>query len=340
MKPRITRPAFLVLLAALMLAACTDGGGGGDQGSSLTVYSGRGEEYVAELFTRFEEESDIDLEVRYGDSAEMAATLLEEGDASPADVFFSQDAGSLGAVAEAGLFRPLPKETLRRVDKRFRSPEGLWVGTSGRARVVAYNTDLLSNEDLPDSIFGFTDPKWKGRFGFPPTNSSFQAFVAGMILTEGEDRTRDFLEGLAANDPHLYDDNAATTRAVAAGEIEAGFVNHYYIYEVAQEDGEIPVANHFFTGGDPGSLVNVAGAGILESSDQVEEAEELLDYLTGEPGQTYFSSEVWEYPVAHRYPAPIQLVPLGEIESPDIDLSDLGGSLEPALELLAEVGLL
>jgi iron(III) transport system substrate-binding protein len=336
--------AASALVMILVLGACGDDatspGGPDDEGSSLTVYSGREEEFVGPLFEQFEADTGISLDVRYGDSAELAATIMEEGDSSPADVFLSQDAGSLGAVADEGLFSELDQAILDRVDERFRSAEGLWVGTSGRGRVAAFNTEKLSDEDLPDSIFGFTDPEWKGRIGFPPTNSSFQAFVAGMIATEGEDATRSFLEDLVANDPKLYEDNGATTRAIAAGEIEVGFVNHYYRFEVAAEDGEIPVDNHFFTGGDPGALVNAAGAGILATTKDAEASEELIDYLTGEEGQTYFSEETWEYPVVPGYEPSVDLVPLEEIESPDIDLSDLAGTLEPALDLLAEVGLL
>jgi iron(III) transport system substrate-binding protein len=336
-------------VALLMLgSACGDGGagtqttdaGGETEEITLTVYSGRDEEFVGALLEQFTEDEGIELDVRYGDSAELAATILEEGDASPADVFLSQDAGSLGAVAEAGLFTELDEGVLERVDERFRSPDGLWVGTSGRARVAAYNTEALSESDLPDSILGFADPSWKGRIGFAPTNSSFQAFVAGMIETEGEDATRTFLEGIVANEPKTYEDNSSTVRAVADGEIDAGFVNHYYIYEVAAEDGDIPVANHFFVDGDPGALVNTAGVGILATSDATDAAATLVDYLTGDEGQTYFAEETYEYPVVDGVEPREDLVPLEEIESPQLDLSDLAGTLEPALNMLAEVGLL
>lgn len=335
-----------VLGIALLATACGDDAPAAPPGSeaegegTVTVYSGRDEEFVGALFDQFEADTGIALDVRYGDSAELAATILEEGDSSPADVFLSQDAGSLGAIGAEGLFTELPSDIIDRVDERFRSEDGLWVGTSGRGRVAAYNTDKLSDEDLPDSILGFTDPEWKGRIGFPPTNSSFQAFVAAMIELEGEDATRTFLEGLVANEPELYEDNGSTVRAIAAGDVEVGFVNHYYIYEVAAEDGEIPVANHFFTAGDPGALVNSAGAGILATSANPEGAQTLIEYLTGEEGQTYFSTETWEYPVVAGYEPSVDLVPLDEIESPDIDLSDLAGTIEPALDLLAEVGLL
>lgn len=347
MEPRwMRRLGALLVLSALMLAGCASeeeppsGTPDGEEPAPITVYSGREEEFIGPLFEQFEADTGIELDVRYGDSAELAATILEEGDSTPADVFVSQDAGSLGAVAQEGLFAHVDASILDRVDPRFRSSKGLWVGISGRARVAAYNTNELEAKEMPASILEFTDPKWKGRIGFAPTNGSFQAFVAAMIATQGEAETMKFLEGLAANDPKLYEDNSSTVRGVAAGEIEVGFVNHYYIYEVSAEDGDIPVANHFFEGGDPGALVNSAGAGVLAATDAAESGTALLDYLTGDEGQKYFSEETFEYPVVAGFDPSEDLVPLAEIESPDVDLSDLGGTLEPALKLLAEVGLL
>ncbi len=347
MTPRSKRWVGIALLASVLTTmACaadetdTAAPGADEEETTITVYSGREEEFIGPLFEQFEKDTGIGLDVRYGDSAELAATILEEGDSTPADVFVSQDAGSLGAVAEQGLFADIDQALLDRVDPRFRSRNGLWVGISGRARVAAYNTDELKASDLPASILDFTDPKWKGKIGFPPTNGSFQAFVAAMISAHGEGKTKIFLEALAANDPKLYEDNSSTVRGVAAGEIEVGFVNHYYIFEVSAEDGDIPVANHFFEGGDPGALVNSAGAGILAASADPESGTVLLDYLTGDAGQTYFSEETFEYPVVAGFEPSEELVPLSEIESPDVDLSDLGGTLEPALMLLAEVGLL
>jgi iron(III) transport system substrate-binding protein len=345
MNERLTGPKWLAALVPVILiaSACGESGPGdgsaGEGEDALTVYSGRSEEFIGPLLQRFQQGEGIRLEVRYGDSAELAATIIEEGTNSPADVFISQDAGSLGAVAEAGLFAPIDETVWNRVDQRFRSPEGLWVGLSGRARVAAYNTEELSEDDLPDSILAFTDPQWKGRIGFPPTNGSFQAFVAAMILTEGEDATRQFLEGLVANDPVLFEDNSSTVRAVASSEIQVGFVNHYYKYEIEAEEGPIPVENHFFTEGDPGALVNAAGSGVLASSDQQDAATRLLDYMTSDVGQTYFAEETFEYPVVAGHESGVDLVPLEQIQSPAIDLSDLGGALEPALKLLADVGL-
>jgi iron(III) transport system substrate-binding protein len=337
---------FLALGAALALVAAScgdDGGASGspEEGGSLTVYSGREEEFVAPLFEQFEADTGVQVDVRYGDSAELAATITEEGDASPADVFFSQDAGSLGAVAEAGLFSEIEAGVLDRVEERFRSPEGLWVGTSGRGRVAVYNTELLKASELPDSILEFADPRWNGRIGLPPTNSSFQAHVAAMMLTIGEDATQEWLEGLMANGVRFYEDNGATTRAVAAGEIEVGLVNHYYKFEVEAEDGSLPIANHYFESGDPGSFVNTAGVGILASAEHADAARRFVDYVTGEVGQGWVASDTWEYPVAPGYEPSVDILAISRFVGPEsqVDLSDLGPALPGALQLLAEVGM-
>ena len=355
MMVRRTKVPFVVVLLALsvLLAACTDdpttepadqtdgaSTGAPEAGGTITVYSGRDEEFVGSLFEDFTAETGVEVDVRYGDSAELAATILEEGDASPADVFFAQDAGSLGAVAEGGLFSEIPQEIVDRVEPRFRSDDNLWVGTSARGRVLVYNTDALSEDDLPDSIVDLTDPSWKGRIGLPPTNSSFQAHVAAMIETEGTDATRAWLEGIMANDPVFYEDNGATTRAVGAGEIDAGLVNHYYKYEVEAEDGELPIEIHYFAAGDPGAFVNTAGVGILASAANPEGAQAFVDYLTGDPGQTWVSEDSWEYPVVAGYEPSVDLLPLSEFQGPEVDLSTLGARLPEALDLLAQVGMI
>ena len=311
---------------------------GGEEisGEGLVVYSGRNEELVGPIIERFEEESGIDVEVRYGDTAELAATILEEGQNSPADVFFSQDAGALGAVADEGILSPLPEDALSQVEERFRDPNGEWVGVSGRARVVAYNTEALSEEELPSSILDFTDPEWNGRIGWAPTNGSFQAFVTALRVIEGEDVAREWLEGVQANDPRRYDNNLAILEGVASGEIEVGFVNHYYLFQLQEESGgDVPAANYYFQNGDPGSLVNVAGIGILSTADNTPEAQEFLEFMLSEEAQSYFADETFEYPLIEGVPINEDLVPLSEIETPNVDLSNLD-DLQGTLDLLRE----
>jgi len=307
---------------------------------NLIVYSGRTEDLVGPLMEQFEERSGIDVRVRYGDTAELAATILEEGENSPADLFFAQDPGALGALAEEGRLRPLPQGILDRVGERFRSPEGLWVGTSGRARVVAYNTEELDPSELPDSIYGFTDPEWEGRIGWAPTNGSFQAFVTALRVLEGEERARAWLEGIQANDPSVYPDNSSIVQAVGAGEVDVGFVNHYYVFRAIEEQGEgFPARNYFLKDGDPGALVLAAGAGVLDTAENPEAAREFIRYLLSEEAQQYFADETFEYPLIEGVEPAEGLPPLSEIESPRIDLSDLS-DLEGTLELLQETGVL
>jgi iron(III) transport system substrate-binding protein len=305
------------------------------------VYSGREEEIVEPLFEDFEAATGIDVQARFGDSAELAATLLEEGDNSPADVFFAQDAGALGAVAAQGLLAELPEGVLERVDARFRDPGGRWVGTSGRARVIAYNTDLVAESDLPGEVSGLTDPAWKGLIGIAPTNASFQAFVSAMRLTAGDDETRAFLEGLQANDVRVYEGNSRIVEALATGEIAVGLVNHYYLALLKADDPDAPVANHFLEGGDPGALVNVAGVGIVTGAEHAEAARQLVEFLLSDEGQTFYREEAEEdeYPLVAGIPGPEGLPPLEELQGPDIRLGDLGAALEGTLELIAEVGL-
>jgi iron(III) transport system substrate-binding protein len=333
---------LITLLAVVLVAgaaACGGDDGGGDSGK-LTVYSGREEELVAPLLEQFEQESGVDLEVRYGDSAELAATIAEEGDNSPADVFFAQDPGSLGALEEEGLLTELPDEILDRVPERFRDPDGRWTGTSGRVRVLAYNTEELSKAEVPDSVFDLTDPKWKGKIGFPPTNASFQAFVTAMRLSAGEERTREWLEGFAANDPKTYEKNTPVVEAVAAGEIELGLVNHYYLYLVKEEQPDAPVANHFLEAGDPGALVSVAGAAILDGTDDEELARDFVEYLLSEEGQRFYTEEAEEaeYPLVEGIEPKEGLPALDTLDGPDVQLDAFGPELEKTLELIREVG--
>ena len=308
------------------------------QNGEVVIYSGRNENLIGELIADFQRDTGIKAEVRYGDTAELAATILDEGDNSPADLFFSQDAGALGALAKENRLQKLSDDLLNLVDPRFRSDDGLWIGASGRARVAVYNTDMLKPEDLPDSVLDLTDSKWKGRIGWVPTNGSFQAFITAFRTLQGDDVVRDWLQGMLENEPAVFDGNGALTLAVGNGEMEVGLVNHYYMYEVQAEEGKtLPLANHFFTAGDPGALVNVAGVGILNTAKNLTQAQAFAQFLLGEEAQEYFAERTFEYPLMAGIETAPGLVPLADIQSPEIDLSDLS-DLQGTLQLLAEVG--
>jgi iron(III) transport system substrate-binding protein len=312
---------------------------GSFEGREVVVYAGRSEELVDPILRRFEELSGATVRVQYAGTAELAATILEEGQNSPADLYFAQDAGALGAVAREGMLIELPADMLGMVDSRFNDRNGRWIGLSGRARAVIYNTDNVSEGEIPESILDFTDPAWEGRLGWAPTNGSFQAFVTALRVLEGEDVAREWLQGIQANNPMEYSGNTPIVEATIAGEVDAGFVNHYYLERQKAERGDLPAENYIYTNGTPGALVNIAGAGILTTSSNPDVAEALLHFLLGEEAQTYFAEETFEYPLAAGVEVNPDLMPLDEIETPDIDLSDLE-DLEGTLALLTEVGVL
>ncbi len=306
----------------------------------VVVYSGRSEELVGPILQRFEDASGIRIEVRYAGTSELAATVLEEGVNSPADVFFSQDGGALGALEAQAFLAPLPQDVLALVDPRFRSADGQWVGVSGRSRVLAYDTRELAEGDLPASVLDLADPAWKGRIGWAPTNASFQTFVTAMRRGLGDTATKGWLVKMQANEPHVFEGNSAALQAVAAGEVDAALINHYYLFQAQAESGQaLPVANHYFTGGDPGALVNVAGVGILATADHPIAADRLVRFLLSEDAQRYFSGRTFEYPLVTGIDADPRLPSLKEIESPELDLSDLS-DLKGTLRLLQEAGVL
>lgn len=320
----------LAATAILTIAACSS-----DSDGPLIVYSGRSEELVQPLIDQFEAESGIEVEVRYGESTELAATLLQEGETTDADVFYAQDPASLGSVAD--MFSDLDESILNSVDTKFADRDGRWVGTSGRVRVFIYNTDTTI--ELPQTIDEATDPRWAGHVGVAPTNGSFLAFVSAMILERGEDATLEWLEGLAANDPQEYAGNSPIVAATDSGEIEGGLVNHYYLLRLRAEGEGENAENWFIPAGDVGSLVMPAGAGILSASDNSDAAREFVTFLLSDQAQQYFADETFEFPLTDgAEPAP-GLPNIEDIASPNVDLSELADVLDDATRLVAEAGL-
>ncbi|WP_101785244.1 iron ABC transporter substrate-binding protein [Nonomuraea indica] len=347
-----TTSRFAALAAAALLApalaAC--GGQGQEaaagapaaaarQAAPLVVYSGRDEALVAPLLDKLERSIGGEVEVRYGDSAELAAQLLEEGDKSEADLFLSQDAGALGALAQQGRLEPLPQGSLDKVGRAYRAADGTWVGLSGRARVIAYNPGKIAKP--PAGVRELTRPEWRGKVGYAPTNASFQAFVTGMRVLDGDDATRTWLKDFKANDPKAYEKNSAILDAVDSGEIAVGLINHYYWYEKAAEVGadKMTAKLHFPAKGDPGALVNVAGVGVVKGSDQAATAGKAVDYLLSAEAQTYFADKTKEYPLAAGVTSDVEgLPPLESLGAPEIDLGKLS-SLQQTLAMLQETGM-
>ncbi|NUK00461.1 iron ABC transporter substrate-binding protein [Streptomyces lunaelactis] len=336
-RPLIRRlPALLA--AALLLpavAAC----GVDEDDAGLVIYSGRNEKLVKPLLDDLEKAVGTTVAVRYGESAELAAQIQEEGGKTKAGLFFSQDAGALGALSSKGLLAKLPQASLDKVEPAFRGGAGDWVGTSGRVRVLAYNPGQVAK--VPDTVHDLVKPEWKGKIGYVPTNASFQAFVTGMRVLEGDDATRAWLKGLKANEPKVYENNLKVLDAVGKGEVSLGLVNHYYWYERVAEKGEDKVGAkiHFLPGGDPGALVNAAGVGIIKGNDQAPVAQKAVDFLLSAKAQKYFADDTKEYPLAADVTSTVKdLPPLSSLEAPKIDLGRLE-SLQETLKMLQDAGM-
>ncbi len=321
-----------VVVAATLLSGCA----GEDR---LTVYSGRSEDIIEPLLVEFAEETGIDIDVRYGDSTDLALLIAEEGDQSPADVFLSQSPGAVGFLDQQDLLAELDPGTLDRVADENQASDGRWVGVSGRVRVLVYNTDDVDPETLPDSVLDLTDPEYEGDVALAPENASFQDFVTAMRSELGDDTAQEWLEGMADNDAPTYANNTAIVEAVGRGEVPMGLVNHYYNVRAQAEDPSVPSENHAFPDGDIGSLLIVTAASVLESSDRREDATALIDFLLSEGAQEFYSEETFEYPLAAGVEPAEGLPPLDSLAVDTIELDELGGGLERTRELIEDSGL-
>lgn len=330
---RLLLTLLVVGLGVAGVGACSTGDG------TLTVYSGRNQELIGPLLERFAGERGIDIEVRYGDSADLALLIDQEGDRTPADVLISQSPGAVGFLDRGERLEWLPDEVLDAVPDEYRAPDGRWVGLTGRVRVLVYNTDLVSPDELPESVFDLTDQRFRGQVGVAPTNGSFQDFVSVMREDFGDEVTRDWLEGLVANGARTYGNNLAIRDAVGRGEIPFGLVNHYYNERALAEDPSAPTENYFFADGDIGSTILVTAAAILAGTDEADAAGELIEFLLTADAQEYFADETFEYPLAAGVQPATDLPDLDAITVPPADLAALGGDLEATKELIEQSGL-
>ncbi len=334
---------MLLTLAALPLLAAgrAEPGAAEPVQRELTIYSGRGESLVAPLVESFESETGIRVSIRYAGTAELAVLLAEEGARTPADLFWAQDAGALGALAGAGLLAPLPQHLYDNLPDIYRSTTGQWLATSGRARVLAYSPGRVDEAEYPESVFDLVAPEYRGRVGWAPTNGSFQAFVTAMRVVHGDEATGDWLRAMQANDVQAYRNNTTQVEAIAAGEIDFALVNNYYLLRFTANDPDYPVAQRFFSNDDIGNLVNIAGIGVLSASRRTDEALEFAQFLLSSEAQAYFTGTVYEYPVLANVEPDERLESFQTLldSSPQVDLDALE-DLEGTLSLLREAGLL
>jgi iron(III) transport system substrate-binding protein len=350
----------LLNITVLLVLAASLVGCGGEQ-DELVIYSGRSQALVDSLVQQYQAESDVPVRVRYGSDTQLQAAIQEEGDQSPADVFWANTTGALGNAVSNGQLATLPDSILGQAE-RFAPSSGRWLPVTTRFRVLAYNTETVDSTDLPASVLDLPErDDLEGRVGWTPAYSSFQDFVTALRLTEGEETARTWLEDMQDLNPNSYTSNTPMIEALAAGEIDVALTNHYYVlriqhsapegeYEGGEEEEEeeeegvpasAPVEMYRFADGDVGNLALVTGAGVLQTSDQSDAAHDFLRFLLSQEAQSFAANQVNEYPVVSGTDVPDYLIPVEDALalSPDFELDRLQ-EREPTLELLRDVGIL
>ncbi|QIV80094.1 iron ABC transporter substrate-binding protein [Mycolicibacterium frederiksbergense] len=338
MKLRWSRvAAALSVIAVVASATACSSDDGGDE---LLIYNAQHESLTKEWIDAFTEETGIKVTYRQGGDTELGNQLIAEGDASPADVFLTENSPAMAAVEDAGLFADVDAATVEQVPAEYRPSTNKWTGVAARTTVFVYNTEKLQLGELPRSIMDLQQPEWKGRWGAPPPKADFQAIVAAMLQLTGEQATSAWLTGMKTN-ATLLQDNIATLRAVNDGEIEGGIIYHYYWYRDQAKTKEISAntALHYFRNEDPGAFISISGGGVLESSTKKDQAQQFLKYITGKAGQEVLEKGTsFEYPVASGVPANPALPALDTLQAPKVDPSTLDAAM--VTDLMTKAGLL
>ncbi|MFD1640590.1 extracellular solute-binding protein [Halohasta litorea] len=307
-----------------------------DLEGELQIYSGRGEFLVGELISFLDDTyPDFDPVVRYNSGSDLVNQILNEGEGTPADVFYTVDSGGLGALADEGRTRGLSSEITDPVRDEFYTDQ--WVGTSGRARSIPFNTNAYSESEIPSDVMEF--PDFEGDMGWAPSYPSCQGFVTAMRQIEGEEATREWLEGIVDAGIEPYPDEFAVSQAVADGELDAGFANHYYIQRVLDGSPNAPIQTAF-TSGDAGSIFDVAGAAVIDETDRSEMAENFIRHLLSAEAQEYFATSTFEYPVIPEVDPVGRLPSIDELDVPNLRIAELDLSdVDATIDLMRDVGI-
>lgn len=332
-------PSFLkrALLATALVAA---GPVFADDSVGLLVYNAQHESLTKSWVAGFTEETGIPVTIRNGDDTEMGNQLVQEGAASPADVFLTENSPSMVLVDNAKLFAPIAPATLEQVDAAYRPAHGQWVGIAARSTVFVYHPAKLAEKDLPKSLLDLSKAEWKGRWAASPAGADFQAIVAAVLEQKGEAATLDWLKGMKTN-ATVYRGNSAVLKAVNAGQIDSGVIYHYYSFVDQSKTGENSKNTklYYFKHQDPGAFVSISGGGVLASSKHQEDAQKFLQYITGKQGQEILHTGTsFEYAVGKGIESNPKLVPLKDLDAPKVDASKLDS--KKAVELMTQAGLL
>lgn len=347
--PKLLGAAALAVTAVTILAGCAstapaanDGPGAAPSGE-ITVYNAQHEDLTQAWADEFTKQTGVTVTLRNGDDSELGNQLVQEGSASPADVFLTENSPAMNLVENADLFAAVDAATLAQVPQAYRPSSGLWTGVAARSTVLVYNPSLLSQSQLPTSLLDLADPSWKGRWAASPSGPDFQAIVGALLTLKGEKATTAWLASMKQN-ATAYKSNGAVMKAVNAGEIPAGLIYHYYWFGDQAGTGENSdnTKLHYFKNQDPGAFVSTSGAGVLKTAKNPAAAQAFLAYITGKSGQEILqqasSSEAFEYPVGSGVAANPALVPLADLDAPVLDPSQLDG--RKVTDLMTAAGLL
>jgi len=323
-----------VELAMPTLAAAAD---------KLTVYSGRAERLIKPVLDAFTAKTGIQIELLSSGTTELVNRMKAEGDRSPADVFITNDAGSLEMARTAGLLRPLNmREVERAIPHQFRAADNSWIGLSGRFWIVVYNTTLVKPDRIK-SLLDLADPTWKNKIAIPNAGSEYlQAGVSVIRASLGDDATKKFLEGIRDNaGTQVYQKSSQIVDAVAKGQVALGIVNHYYVYRhlATQPTAPLAIVMPDQQEGGMGAIMNVAGIGILKHTPRVENAKLLVEFLVAQAGQKMFADLDKEYPLHPEVKADPALAERKSFRAALVPLAKLAELREPTLLLIEQVGM-
>ncbi|MGB5149012.1 MAG: iron ABC transporter substrate-binding protein [Mycobacterium sp.] len=332
---RIVAALSVVTVIAWATACSSD-----DGGDELLIYNAQHESLTKEWIEAFTKETGIKVTYRQGGDTELGNQLIAEGDASPADVFLTENSPAMAAVEDAGLFADVDAATVEQVPTEYRPSTNKWTGVAARTTVFVYNTTKLTEAQLPTSIMDLQQPEWKGRWGAPPAKADFQAIISAMLQLTGEPATAAWLAGMKSN-AMVLQDNIATLRAVNDGEVDGGIIYHYYWFRDQAKTKEISAntALHYFRNEDPGAFISTSGGGVLESSKKKDQAQQFLKFITSRTGQEVLAKGTsFEYPVASDVPANPALPALDTLQAPKVDPSTLDAA--KVTDLMTTAGLL
>lgn len=311
-----------------------------DNNEGIVVYNAQHENLVKSWVDGFTKETGIKVTLRNGDDSELGNQLVQEGSASPADVFLTENSPSMVLVDNAKLFAPLDAETLKQVPAEYRPAHGRWIGIAARSTVFVYNPEKLSEQQLPKSLMDLAKPEWKGRWAASPSGADFQAIVSAMLALKGEQATLEWLKAMKANFV-AYKGNSTVMKAVNAGQIDGGVIYHYYRFVDQSKTGENSKNTqlYYFKHQDPGAFVSLSGGGVLASSKHKAQAQAFIKYITGKEGQESLrTNNAFEYAVGVNAASNPKLVPLNELDAPKVEPSTLNS--KKVIELMTQAGLL